>query len=651
MRITNMNRYILLLCLLAPPLSAWCQLSTGLPPASFNSAYKSILESPQPDIIQVSAPDLNIVREEDRTKYNDIRFAVPVKAAISLEKDGQWIYLPNGDRLCRFLIRIPGALGIGIGYEQFQLPPGATLHHYSPDKKQVFGAYTQANQQTSGRFMTGISTGDMAIVEYYEPLSVIGKGNFQISNVYFVYKNEGLSITEPVEANSTGFGASFPCQINVNCPQGTDWQDEKRGIVRIRMAFQEGLGYCSGSMINNTSNDGTPYLLTANHCQAGFTPFYDMWTFYFNYESANCNNPASEPALNSLMGCTLRAARQATDVMLIELNDNPSPSLNVFFNGWDRTLTPASGTTTMIHHPLGDIKKITIDNSPLTIYNNTINWGGGDISPAASHLLGVPDLGTFQQGSSGAAAFNQSGKIIGQLHGGTWNSQDSCQATTLYFGRFAISWDQGSTIDTRLREWLDPGNTDVTSLNGIENPVIPTATMSGQVMTWWNVPMPNLRVVMSGAQNDTVWTDTNGNYSFAEVQLGGSVSIYPYRDSAIANGVTAFDLVNIRKHILIIESLPTPYQIISADANGSNSVTALDLVQIRKVVLLIDSAFPGVPSWRFVPSLYSFPIPGNPFSNLPIPNAYSVQLTGNSSGLNFTGCKTGDVNGSANPGF
>ena len=117
-------------------------------------------------------------------------------------------------------------MGIGLGYEEFNIPPGATLHHYSPDKKQVFGAYTQANKRSTGRFMTGISTGDMAVIEYYEPQSVRGKGSFKISNVYFVYKSEGLLDQGPAQANITGFGASFPCQINVKRPQGADWHGE-----------------------------------------------------------------------------------------------------------------------------------------------------------------------------------------------------------------------------------------------------------------------------------------------------------------------------------------------------------------------------------------------------------------------------------------
>ena len=47
---------------------------------------------------------------------------------------------------------------------------------------------------------------------------------------------------------------------------------------------------------------------------------------------------------------------------LLQLNTTPPASYNVFYTGWDAA--PAATSATGIHHPSGDIKKISFDNKP-----------------------------------------------------------------------------------------------------------------------------------------------------------------------------------------------------------------------------------------------------------------------------------------------
>ena len=60
---------------------------------------------------------------------------------------------------------------------------------------------------------------------------------------------------------------------------------------------------CTGNMINNTTNDCTPYFLTADHCADGSSVSnHNQWVFYFNFEASNCNNPGSSPSSNTMTG-------------------------------------------------------------------------------------------------------------------------------------------------------------------------------------------------------------------------------------------------------------------------------------------------------------------------------------------------------------
>lgn len=111
-------------------------------------------------------------------------------------------------------------------------------------------------------------------------------------------------------------------------------------------------------------------------------------------------------------------------------------------------------------------------------------------------------------------------------------------------------------------------------------------------------------------------TANDGQYSIVDCQINGysdDYNITPHKDFedntnyVATNGVTAFDLLQIRKHILGIQTLSNkPFSWVSADVNNSGGITAFDLVFIKKVILHIDETFEAG-SWRFVPSYYFDP--------------------------------------------
>ncbi len=143
-------------------------------------------------------------------------------------------------------------------------------------------------------------------------------------------------------------------------------------------------------------------------------------------------------------------------------------------------------------------------------------------------------------------------------------------------------------------------------------------------------------------------TGFTGNFQFFGYPLGNDYSVVPKKDINPLNGVTTFDIVLIRKHILHIQYLDSPYKIIAADANKSGSVTISDAVAIRKLILHIDDKFPNNESWRFVDGMYDFPDPKNPWAE-PFPEIAELnQFPGISDCLFFIGMKIGDVNNSAN---
>jgi hypothetical protein len=160
-----------------------------------------------------------------------------------------------------------------------------------------------------------------------------------------------------------------------------------------------------------------------------------------------------------------------------------------YFSGWDNSgNTPTSGIG--IHHPAGDIKKISFENNPL------ISTTFGSCPPNSHWGVTTWDSGVTEGGSSGSPLYDQNHRIIGQLHGGA----SACGASSLSdeYGKFSVSWEPaGSTSATQLKYWLDPANSGVQFIDGydptnatpvavdpgITNPAGVTGTFCGALVT------------------------------------------------------------------------------------------------------------------------------------------------------------------------
>jgi len=270
--------------------------------------------------------------------------------------------------------------------------------------------------------------------------------DLSIDQIVHGYRGLHSKFEELKELQRGPFGNSGACNNNVNCPVGDDWQVEKKSVALI---VSGGSAACTGALVNNTANDGHPYFLTANHCLGGV----GNWVFYFNHESATCNGNTG-PTNQTVSGASTVSSNGGSDFGLLEINNGNSipGAFNVEFAGWDNSgVTPSSQVG--IHHPSGDLKKISFDNNPATM----ANWGN-----AATWHIGNWEDGTTEPGSSGSPLFDQDHRIIGQLYGGTANCSNNIDD---YYGRFNVSWD-GSSASSRLRDWLDPGNTGVSTLDG-----------------------------------------------------------------------------------------------------------------------------------------------------------------------------------------
>lgn len=574
--------------------------------------------------------------KKKQAQYPDFQVnAIGQKTQINMQTDGDWILLANGDRLWRLRIAVKGAEALTFLYDDFWLPNGGKFYIYAEDESQIMGAFTSENNKESGRFSTGAISSDVVYLEYFQPFQVEDQARISIQSIL----QKPKSYSSQQMNDDLGFGAAAPCHININCEEGNSLQTQKRATTRIVMILENDgeffEGFCSGTLMNTTARDETPYILSAYHCLLpDFTPLYDMWQFDFGYESIDCNNPVNEPQRNTVVGCEKVAGKQDTDFLLLKLSEQVPSSYFPYYCGWNATRNQLPQNCKMISHPKGDIKKITVDNrNTTTLHAPPISWAEYISSPN-THYRVEYDEGFSEQGGSGSALFGADGLVYGQLHGGNIDTIN-CRINRLFYGSLAESYE-GNTADSRLKDWLNPTNEAITTLEGHDPFDQSMAQIFGTVRTPTGDGINLVEIEFISTDTVKVVTDIDGVFEIS-LPRNENYLIRFSKNTSISNGVSTFDLVQIRQHVLGVVPLDSVFRIIAADINRSNSVSTFDLVEIRKAILGIYEQFPLVPSWGFVaPEGFLF-------------DEFRVNSLEPVVNFNVIAVKMGDVNFSADP--
>lgn len=375
---------------------------------------------------------------------------------------GTWSTMDNGDRLWQFRFRSAGAKGVCVYFDELYIPQGAVMFLYSMDRKTAVGPFTSDDCNAHGYFMMGEVLGDEAILEYYEAASVVGTPNIGIQSVGHMYRYVYNYSDYTTSDNSR---ASEFCEVDVNCPEGAEWTEQRDAVVRLLISDGGSQGLCSGSIVNNTARDCRNYLLTAMHCGIGVSDAeWLQCSVRFKYQKSGCAS-GSSPSTSNRVGVFHLAdsndggGDSGSDFLLLEMEDDLPATYNVFYAGWDsRSVTPAD--VVGIHHPAGDVKKIS---TATNIVSGT--WGASGYHWRVSWMATETNHGVTEGGSSGSPIFNENKLIVGQLTGGS----SFCTSLTApdFYGKMDKSWDDNPNVATqKLKEWLDPIDTGEPFMHG-----------------------------------------------------------------------------------------------------------------------------------------------------------------------------------------
>jgi hypothetical protein len=403
------------------------------------------------------------------------------KFHVFLRPDNSGIHFTSGNmNVWRVGVRSKDAYSLNILFSKFHIPRGAQVFVYNADQTEILGSYTHLNNSDLNLLPIQPIVGDELIVEYQEPINASFRGEIEIGEVNHDFIGILRAFHPPEPGDPSG-----SCHPNIIC--FPNLLEQGRGTVLLVI---NGTSLCTGVLMNNSAEDGTPYLLTATHCLNNnydncflSNRQYDVVAgrivAFFNYESPLCSRDIRGTVQMTLASADSVLISEQHDISLLKFRDNEIPKeYQPYFLGWNVSSAP-SAPFYGLHHPNGGIKKVAVRNGnitlsswtgsirPLTPMCNNLPQPGYMLAGNAHWIVNAWDVAATEGGSSGSPIVDRNRRVVGTLTGGSSYCPPRAQGPD-YYAALSQLWNvQGSLNNPNsLRHYLDPTNSGFTQLDG-----------------------------------------------------------------------------------------------------------------------------------------------------------------------------------------
>lgn len=445
--------YILLLLLLALVIDNQAQI-----PYSFGFSKKNIRYIKVKDNIKLKN---DVLENSDKSRAFCFGYTLDInKSFLSNAKSTS-----NNDSISFILsFTCPKAKSLGVSFSNFQLAENQNLFVYNSNYQNVIKISSKDNNELK-KYNSAQVLGDTIFIEIS-----VKKGerinDFTIDYLSYDLKNIYGSLSKM----ETGVCLD---QVPINSDLASDYQVIKHSVVRYTYVDNKRLYYCTGSLINNSKYDQTPYILTAAHCVCNQDQASNLIA-YFNYEYLDARE-TKESSYQTISTATLIATSPTNvyrsveypkaDFSLLKLSKIPDRTVKPYYAGWSLDTLNNIDNVFSIHHPQGKHKKISISqmkpyikdypsDDPSCKYDKLNHW-----------YIDTWNYGLTEVGSSGAPLFNQNNQVIGILSGGY---SDCGSPYGDYFQSIAVAWNKYNNQSyNMLQPWLSP-NCDAFSVEGYD---------------------------------------------------------------------------------------------------------------------------------------------------------------------------------------
>ena len=390
-----------------------------------------------------------------------------VEATNSVSATGtqlQWKDAASGGKMAAISFSAKGAYGVRLGVLVDQLPGSALLRVYA--QSAVVKPYQVAGQEILQMIERNQAAGDRseATRTWWTPDTGEGEATLEVElppgvpvsalrisvpQLSHIFENLSLPSEDEVAAvqrlDAKDIGDADLCNLDATCYN--DGASERNAVAR--MVFVKGASsfLCTGTLLNDANSSGTPYFLSANHCISEQTVASTLQTNWF-FRSSSCNSGSLQSStIRKVGGARLLYASADTDISFMQLND--APPAGALFAGWDVSTISAGSSIIGLHHPRGDLLKLSMGTVVGQSSCATISATQFSCSGTTGNFYRVTwSQGTTEGGSSGSAIF-RAGRVTGTLFGGA--AVCTNRSSSDYYGRLDVAYNAA------LKNWLAPG--------------------------------------------------------------------------------------------------------------------------------------------------------------------------------------------------
>jgi hypothetical protein len=455
------RRILALLLLAALPVAGATSLGPAVMPSpkaapatSFRApaAFTSAVDLGAPDPGAIEALRAANARSDSKRLEVGIGRGLPDTAAA-----GPTWTPAEGGMAARWRVRSAGAESLRVALYAADWPAEAEVRFAGNADAVVYGPYSGAQARTAGAvFWSPVLEGDIATVEVFVPRDskLPEPWISRVSHLFVSFAAPRADIVAKV---------AEPCQVNIVCRAATEPALDEAGRAVARIAFTTaggGSAFCTGTLLNSASGGLTPYFATAGHCISAPSEAASVTTRWF-YETASCSGTALNTADTQVAGgATLLYANTTEDFTLVRLNGTPPGG--AVFSGWDSARLDPGSPATGIHHPTGDVKKVSLGTTAGVGKSVVADGNGFRIQWTGT------STGFTEPGSSGSGIFSGNAsagyRFRGTLQGGPIVT---CSAPVSqlydYYSRFDLNFPF-------IAQYLSPAAAPALGANALANP-------------------------------------------------------------------------------------------------------------------------------------------------------------------------------------
>ena len=373
-----------------------------------------------------------------REQQSPSLFAEPLPLTLDASREGEWRL--SGDTLeWRHEITVDGAVSLALEIAALDLPAGASLSIGAQHWQGPLQRHRLFTQHQPGRVLS--------------LLARLPRGQSQAFALRLAEVQAGFREPSASAASFVAKAASA-CTVNAACSTDAALQQWAGAVVAITIGNS---ATCTGTLMNNSSGDGRPYLLTAKHCYTttgGTDPVRAAASLRMAWNAVTpCGTPlASAWGIGTPVTEGAQHRAEYGDAWLVELNTRPPESVAPWYAGFDARDQVPSGELVGLHNGNGLQRQLLSTRSAPRLTRNVADFLGG------FQLLGwgfSPQQGAAAPGASGSSLFDAEGHVIGTLSTGI-----TCEAGTpqVTYARLAQAWAGDGSPAGSLRPWLDPTN-------------------------------------------------------------------------------------------------------------------------------------------------------------------------------------------------